>query len=327
VAPHATRVAAMWAVLTRLKKPIADRYQGELRDLVDDLSPVEKMHLYDHGETPSRLSLQQSKELRNHLADIFKESDTYPRYEGGSGASAREIKTALFNAAQSSEAKCLLPRIVLEELKALCKDKSVYEFLQQEVVDGYHDHEEFVRAVEAEYLDLIDQEICDSIGLVTESQYQELFERYVLHVSHWVKGEKLRNKITGDFERPSEAQMAEVEAVIMPPDEERGDFRRGLISSVGAFRLDHPNDPVDYPRIFPDLFRRLRDHYFDEHKKVLRKSGSNVLKYLSEDKKELSPKEAGQAEQALQTMRARYRYCEHCAKDAIAFLMQKRYSA
>ena len=29
------------------------------------------------------------------------------------------------------------------------------------------------------------------MGLVSEQQYIELFERYVQHVSHWVKGEKL----------------------------------------------------------------------------------------------------------------------------------------
>jgi len=33
--PHATRVAAMWATLTRLKKPIPDRYPQEVRALAD----------------------------------------------------------------------------------------------------------------------------------------------------------------------------------------------------------------------------------------------------------------------------------------------------
>jgi predicted Ser/Thr protein kinase len=327
VAPHATRVASLWAVLTRLKKPIADRYKGELKDLVEDLSPVEKLKLYDRGETPDRLSLQQAKELKRHLPDLFKESDTYPRYEAGGGASAREIKTALFNAAHSEEARCLTPLAVLEELKSLCKDKSVYEFLQQEVVDGYHDHEDLVRQVESEYLDLIDEEIRDSLGLVSEAQYRELFERYILHVSHWVKGEKLQNRITDQFERPSETQMAEMESVIMPKDEERGDFRRGLISAVGAAKLDRPDDPVDCARIFPDLLRRLRDHYFEERKKQLRRYAQNVLKYLSdEDRKELNPKEISQGMAALEAMKTRYGYCEHCARDAIVFLMKKRYA-
>src|SRR4029079_16869729 len=39
VAPHATEVAAMWAVLPRLKKPIPDRYPPEVKEVVDGLTP------------------------------------------------------------------------------------------------------------------------------------------------------------------------------------------------------------------------------------------------------------------------------------------------
>ncbi|HEY6006425.1 MAG TPA: serine protein kinase PrkA [Anaeromyxobacter sp.] len=131
VAPHATRVAALWAVLTRLKRPIPERYQGELREMVDDLAPLEKLRLYDSGEAPDRLSLAQSKVLRKHAPDLYRESEVYPNYEGRSGASAREIKTALFNAAQAEGSRCLTPLAVLSELEALCKDKSIHEFLQQ----------------------------------------------------------------------------------------------------------------------------------------------------------------------------------------------------
>lgn len=326
VAPHATRVAAMWAVLTRLKKPIADRYSGALREIVDDLAPVEKLKLYDHGETPDRLSMQQGRELQSHVGEVWHESDTYPRYEGGAGASAREIKTALFNAAQDPESKCLTPLAVLAELKALCKDKSVYEYLQQEVVDGFHDHEEFVKLVEVEYLDLIDEEIRDSMGLVSEAQYKEMFERYVIHVSTWVKGEKLKNRVTGDYEKPNEHLMTEMEAVVMQKDQDRGEFRRGLITNIGAFKLDHPEGEMDYARAFPELFRRVRDHYFDERKKMLRRNAEKLLKLMADDRKDLSPKDISQAEEALKAMRDRFGYCDACARDAVVFLMKKRYA-
>ncbi len=326
IAPHATEVAAMWAVLTRLKKPIPDRYQGDLREIVDRLSPLEKLKLYQDGVAPDRLSLSQAKELKAHVQDVYEESDSYPNYEGRSGASAREIKTALFNAAQNPNFKCLHPLAVLEELEALCKDKSVYEFLQQEVVDGYHDHEDCVRTTESEYLDWVDEEVRDSMGLISEGQYQELFERYIQHVSHWVKGEKMRNRITGEMERPDESRMSEMESIVMPKGEDAGDFRRGLIAAIGAHKLDHPDAEIDYPRIFPDLFRRLRDHFFEERKRVLKRNKENVLKYLSDDRNLLSPKEQQQVESTLKTMASRYGYCENCAKDSIVFLMRERYA-
>lgn len=326
VAPHATEVAATWAVLTRLKRPIPDRYQGELRELVEDLTPLDKLALYDRASAPDRLALAASKILRKHTPDLYQESDVYPNYEGRMGASAREVKTVLLHAAQAQGSACLTPRAVLEELTALCRDKTVHEFLQQEVVDGYHDHEEFVRVVEAEYLDRLDEEIRDSMGLVSEAQYRELFQRYVMMVSHWVKGEKVRNRVTGDFEPPDESRMVEMEKIAMPSGEDRGAFRRGLISAVGAFRLDHPDAAeIDYGAIFPDLFRRLRDHTYEERKRQLHRSKEHLLRYLSDDRSGLDEKARKQVEATLGNLRARYGYCESCAQDAILFLMRRRY--
>jgi serine protein kinase len=326
VAPHATWVAAMWAVLTRLKKPVGDRYKGDLRKLVDHLTPLEKARLYDKGEAPDRLSSQQAKELKKQLQTLWSESDAYPNYEGRSGASAREVKTVISNAAQNPGYRCLTPQSVLEELDALVKDKSVYEFLQQEVVDGYHDHEEFVRLAETLYLDILDDEVREAMGLVSERQYRELFERYVMHVLAWTRGERLRNKHSGESERPDEEMMAQTEAIVMAGSEDRREFRRALISAVGAHRLDHPDGEIDYSQIFPDLFRRLRDHFFDERKRTLRKNSERVLRYLGEDRSQLASRDLAQVESMLGNMKARYGYCDACAKDALVLLLGRRYT-
>ncbi len=326
VAPHATRVAAMWATLTRLKKPIPDRYPQEVRSLVERISPLEKLELYQDGTPPERLSQQQAKELRKHLAALYEESDAYPNFEGRSGASAREIKTALFNAAQSSDHDGLHPLAVLKELSSLCKDKSVYEFLQQEVVDGYHDHEEFVTIVENDWLDVVDQEVRDSMGLVSERQYQELFERYVQTVSSWVKGEKVENKVTGQYEKPDEGRMTEFEGYVVQKGEDANEFRRGLIASIGAHKIDNPEGQLDYSRIFPDLFRRLRDHFYEERKRTLRKNVENILKYFSDEKNSLSAKEQTVVRATLDAMAKKYGYTDGSARDAIVFLMRQRYA-
>jgi len=120
--------------------------------------------------------------------------------------------------------------------------------------------------------------------------------------------------------------MVELEKIVMPPGEDRRNFRRGLISAIGAFRLDHPDGAeIDYAAIFPDLFRRLRDHYFDERKRQLRRSREEVLRYLSDERASLDEKARARVEGTLRTMRERYGYCEHCAQDAILFLMRRRY--
>ncbi|MCA2981161.1 MAG: serine protein kinase PrkA, partial [Myxococcaceae bacterium] len=71
IAPHATAVAALWATLTRLKKPQADRYPPDVRTLVERLSPLEKLRLYQDGEAPERLTLQQQKELKKLAPQLY----------------------------------------------------------------------------------------------------------------------------------------------------------------------------------------------------------------------------------------------------------------
>ena len=326
VAPHATWVAAVWAVLTRLKKPVTDRYKSDLKKLADHLTPLEKARLYDDGGAPDRLSNQQARELKKHLQELWKESDSYPNYEGRTGASARELKTVISNAAQNPGYKCLTPQAVLEELEALTRDKSVYEFLQQGVVDGYHDHEEFVRVAEGEYLDVLDEEVREAMGLISEKQYRTMFERYVLHVLAWTRGERLRNPHTSEMERPDEEMMAQTESIVMAGSEDRREFRRGLISAVGAHRLEHTEGELDYSQIFPDIFRHLRDHFFDERKRTLRKNAEKVLRFLGDERGQLSSREQQQVADTLRGMQEKSGYCENCAKDGIVLLLSKRYT-
>jgi hypothetical protein len=122
--------------------------------------------------------------------------------------------------------------------------------------------------------------------------------------------------------------MAEIEALIRPEVEERGAFRRGLISAIGAWRLDHPSETrMTYAQVFPELFRRLRDHFFEERKQMLRRNKENVLRHLAADEADqLEPREREAVEEMLKNMRERYGYCEHCAKDAILLLMRRRYA-
>ena len=270
--------------------------------------------------------MQQQKELKKLIPALYEESDAYPNYEGRSGASAREIKTALFNAAQSADHDSLHPLAVLKELLALTRDKSVYEFLQQEIVDGYHDHAEFVRIVENDYLDVVDREVRESMGLVSEAQYAELFERYVQTVSAWVKGERVQNRMTGAQEKPDESRMTEFESFVMTAGNDANEFRRSLIASIGAWRIDNPEGAIDYARVFPDLFKRLSQHFFEERKRQLKRNVENILKVFSNEVSGLSARELAQVKATIDAMQQRFGYTEGSARDAIVFLVRKRYA-
>ena len=103
VAPHTTRVAAMWAVLTRLKRPQADRYPSSLRDVIAGLTPLQKADLYAEGKVPEDLGAERGRELKAHIRDMLDEAASDASYEGRHGASPREMKMILLNAAQNEE--------------------------------------------------------------------------------------------------------------------------------------------------------------------------------------------------------------------------------
>ena len=136
----------------------------------------------------------------------------------------------------------------------------------------------------------------------------------------------MQNKHSGEQEKPNEARLAEFESYVMPKGEDATGFRRALISTVGAWRIDNPEIPVDYARIFPDLFKRLSDHFYEERKRQLKRNVENILKYLSDERSSLSPKEQAQVKKTMDEMVARFGYTEASAKDAIVFLVRKRYA-
>jgi hypothetical protein len=83
---------------------------------------------------------------------------------------------------------------------------------------------------------------------------------------------------------------------------------------------------MDYGQIFPDLFRRLRDHFFDERKRTLRKSTEKVLRFLGDERAQLLPREVEQVQVALSAMKKNYGYCDNCARDALVLLLARRYN-
>ena len=91
-----------------MRKPLPEKYPKGLADLVAKLTPLEKAELYAHGRAPDGLSPEQTKELLGNIDKIWGESDAYPNYEGRTGASPREIKTLLLNAAQNAEVRVRL---------------------------------------------------------------------------------------------------------------------------------------------------------------------------------------------------------------------------
>jgi serine protein kinase len=108
-----------------------------------------------------------------------------------------------------------------------------------------------------------------------------------------------------EAERPNEEMIGTTEEIIAERGYDRKAFPSGLIATIGAHQLDHPGADLDLGKLFPDLFHRLRDHYFEERKQTLRKLAQQVLRYLDE-RSQLLANEVQQVEQCLAALREQY---------------------
>jgi predicted Ser/Thr protein kinase len=326
VAPHATEVAAMFAVLSRLRRPNAERYERPVSELVRELGVLDKLYLYDRGKVPERLDDESAKRLRAAIPTIYEESTSYPIYEGSIGASPREMRTVLLDAAQDTRYACLSPFAVLDQLDRLCLKENEYVWLQQDPQPGgYHDHVAFRKALRVRLLDATVDEFRIASGLVDEGSYRQLFNRYIQHVGAWVKGEKLRNALTGAAENPDERLMEEVEARLGYPDRAE-ETRRALVSQIAGFVIEHPDQPIDNSHIFASQLARLRDAVFAEKQGAIARLARDLVVLLRSEGTGLSEARKREVRRFLEELHTRCGYEETSAVDAAAVLVRERFS-
>lgn len=327
LAPHVVEVAAMWAVLTRLEWPDPEHFEPQLRDIVKRLKPVEKLRLYDEGKIPQWCTANEAKELTRGIPLLHQEYENALAYEGMFGASAREIRTLILNAASHPSYGCLTPLPIFEELQGLVSDPSVYSFLKRPPQHGFRENTKFIHTVREWWLDLFDEEIRTSMGLVEETKYEELFSRYVRNISHHVKKEKLFDKVTGKYIDPDQDLMREVEDVLLANNESREDFRRAVIGRIGAWGLENLGQSPNYRRLFPVYIEKMESDYFRRQRKVIKKNLEAVLEYLgNEDHHAMTEERLTVAQRTLEMMQGRYGYLPACTAECASFLLKQRYA-
>ena len=324
VAPHCAYVAALWAVLTRMRKPEAKNFEGEIAKLVDQLTPMDKAELYALGKAPANLEASKAKELIADLDKLWRESEASPDYEGRTGASPRELLAVMFNAANSLSRPYVSPVSILEEIEELIKQTSVYEFLRHDpMTGGYSAFAKLIEQVKERLLDRIDDDVRTSLGLVEEAEYERVFDRYVDHVLHWTKKEQVVNPTTRRHEDADETMMKEVESTL-DVGGNNSDFRHDLISKIGAWSLDHPDRKPEYRLIFADYFRQLRQAYFERQKQTVRRGVDEILVFLT-DGKGLSKEGEVRARAAVGRLENDLGYSAISARDMVQLLFRNRY--
>ncbi|MEY4630362.1 MAG: hypothetical protein RIQ81_482 [Pseudomonadota bacterium] len=322
IIPHTIELLAVWAVMTRLKQPDPEAYDSQVRGLIARLEPRNKVRLYERqaiaGMKPGEE--QQLKELRHQ---IMEESTGSVVYEGRFGASPREVRQILYRAAQGCRDNLLGPQDIFRELDLLVKDRSVYDFLQFEPRGKYHDAALFVKMIQDEFADTFEHELLASLTLVEEQQYEILLHRYVENIVAEIKKEKIYNQKTSSYEPVNQNMMKDLEKILgVTANVEK--HREGVLARIAAWKIENPSAKVDIQGIFPDLVRKVQDHYFEEKSKVIEAAQKAMLAMGTDLERQMGEQERELAKTGYKQLHTRFGYSERAARSSLKFLINNK---
>jgi serine protein kinase len=320
VAPHSLDMLCLWAVMTRLKHPDAEYYDAGLRGLVNRLDPFGKALLYDNRALDESYSPADQILLKQVRHKIMNESVGSVIYEGRFGASPRETRALLYRIADDASVKVITPMSIFAELERLVKDRSVYDFLQFEPRNKYHDVAFFIKNIRDYFAQVFESELLLAMTLVEEKQYDHLLTRYIENAVATVKKEKIFNRKTESHEAPSEILMRDVESILgVSGDPAR--FRESLLARIASYKIDNPTASIDFALIFSDHLARLREHYYAEQSKVVENNLKAMLALGHDIEREFKEKDLATARETYKNLALKYGYNDESSRDCVRFLL------
>lgn len=325
--PHALETLCLWSVMTRLRSPIGKNYEDDkLGKIAEALNPLDKCLFYAKTEVPDYFDSEAKQLIKQHHEDIVSEYENDLMYEGKFGISPREIKQIIYDLAYNHKTVSFVE--VLEYLSELNEKKAEYDFLNISSQGDYHNCYRFIDLIQSYNLDILDSEVRDSLGLVDERSYEDYVSRYIININALLKGEKIKNPVTGKFEIGDMFFVKEFENnIILNEDPEK--FRSGLIARLGAFALDNPGKPIVYSEVFDDLVHLLQESFRKEQKKIIDKVGKNLVVYLAELKNQstgaIGKEVRDQINSIVTTMGKKHGYSHDGAINALQYLIKMRY--
>lgn len=337
IAPHTVFVLSLFAVMSRLYRPVRGHYRDEhLGAIAASLNPAEKALLIGYGEIPQRLDPTSAALLSKNIRAILDEHRVGPAREGFDGISPRTIRSILLSLTSRAD-RIITPLDAIEGLNQFLDEKGDGLF-RLNPDGGYYAPRELVRLAKCAWLDRGEAELSSASGLFLEGDTQRLFRRYIQHISHADRGERFINPITSAEEAPNETFMSSIEARIT----ETGgpEFRREQIERIADHALRTESGELDLEAIFPDLIQRLEASYFAEYRRELRALLESARSLLGADETgtlanrereemsapdaEVTPSGAGAAH-LIAAMRDRYGYEPRALLILIETILRERY--
>ncbi len=279
IAPHTLEVAAMFAVLSRLKPS-------------NKVDPVTKMKIYNGEEIVEKGLIKKVdiKDLREEVED-----------EGMTGISTRFVMKAIDAALSDSSKNMITPISIRDALVKQVKeqivnaeDRKVYlQFLQ--------------KALHEEYLSILEKEITKAFVSAYDEQAESLFNNYLDHAEAYVNNTKVKDRVTNEEMEADEKFLASIEEQIGIKGSAKNNFRADITSYM--FAKLRRGEIIDWRSYGP-----LREAIENKLVSSVRDISRIVTKSKSRDVKQQKKFNA-----MVQTLMDNYGYSADSAEEVIKF--------
>jgi serine protein kinase len=206
LAPHTLRVAAMFAVMTRLEEP--------KRQNVDI---VKKMKLYD-GEDVEGYKSKDVRELKEETVR-----------EGMDGISPRYIINRLSSALVRDGVTCINP---IDALRAIKDGFEQHTGISSEQRERYLNH---ISQARKEYDELAKIEVQRAFVYSFEEMARTMCNNYLDNVEAFCNKERIKDPITEEEMEPDEQLMRSIEEQIGVSENAKNTFRQEILIRISSY--------------------------------------------------------------------------------------------
>jgi serine protein kinase len=318
---HAAQWMALWAVMTRLKKPNSNHLPEKSQEGITKLTPLEKAYLYageidkcaigptdDNRKITLTLALQ--RQYRNE-----------PLYEGRLGISPREMKQVIMAAYKRAAGLKSVPLyLIIDELKSLIQRTSEFDFLKQDPDGNYQSPTSFIDTIQNSAVEDADQCFRAALGVYDEAKIDAYLEKYFSHISHHLKKENFRNPETGQHEPPDQQFIEAFEKRAQATD--ATSFRDNIMNTFASAPLDKEGNSPHWSVLFSNLRELISKSFYDEIKPELLQSLEAALNPTNSSFNKGLKQKASNTQKIL---KEKYHYHYECLDEALAWL-HKKYS-
>jgi serine protein kinase len=235
IAPHTLRVAAIFAVLSRLEEP-----------KMSGLTLLKKLKLYD-GEDVEGFRQKDVKQIKEQT-----------EREGMDGISPRFVINRISTSLIKPDTRCINPIDVLRALKDGIEQQSQFKKVDREryanlIADARREYDEIART-----------DVQKAFFVSFEKEALTLLDNYLDNVEAYLDQTKLIDPITGEEVPPNEKLLRSIEEKVQVPEHGKDSFRNEIFRKVAMAnrrgeKFDYTTHEKLKEAIEKQLFEERRD--------------------------------------------------------------------